>query len=88
MSREQLELALERLRSELDSLGQGPEEANARLRGLIDEVERQMDSLELGNDDGSVGDTIKDYIEQFEIEHPRITNILNDVMVTLSNMGI
>ena len=88
MSREKLEHALERLRSELDSLGQGPEEANARLRRLIDDVERQMDSLELGNDDASVGDTIKDYIEQFEIEHPRITNILNDVMVTLSNMGI
>jgi chromosome segregation ATPase len=88
MSREQLEHALKRLRSELDDLDQGPGEANAELHALITEVEGQLDSLELGNDDTSVADKVKNYIEQFEIEHPRVTNILNEIMVTLSNMGI
>ena len=33
-------------------------------------------------------DTVRDYIEQFEVEHPRLTGTLNRVMVALSNLGI
>jgi hypothetical protein len=31
---------------------------------------------------------MKEAISQFEVEHPRITGILNDLMVALSNLGI
>ncbi|NIT59402.1 MAG: DUF4404 family protein, partial [Aliifodinibius sp.] len=33
-------------------------------------------------------DELKEAINRFETEHPRTTAILNDIMVTLSNMGI
>jgi len=32
--------------------------------------------------------SVTELIEQFEVEHPRITGVLNDLMVTLSGMGI
>ena len=88
MSREQLEHALERLRRELDDLDQGAVDVDERLRVLIDDVEGRLDALERGDGDASLVDAVKHHIEQFELAHPRVTNILNDIMVTLSNMGI
>jgi hypothetical protein len=88
MSRQQLEHALERLRHELDDLDEDAVEVDERLRELIDDVEGRLDALERGDDDDSLVGTVTHFIEQFEVEHPRVTNILNDIMVTLSNMGI
>lgn len=87
MSRAQLEQSLERLRGELETLDAAGD--TTRLRALIDEVESQLDALESGeDDDGTLVDGLRTQIEQFEVEHPRVTAILNDIMVTLSNMGI
>ena len=33
-------------------------------------------------------DSLRDHIEQFEVEHPRLTGALNRIMVSLSNIGI
>jgi hypothetical protein len=88
MSRQQLEEALERLRHELDALDAGAGDAHARLRAVITDVEDQLADLEAGEGDGSLAERIRHQIELFEVEHPRITTILNDIMVTLSNLGI
>ncbi len=83
MSREQLEPLLIRLREELASLEQGGAQPQTRLRALVDDIERQITT----QDDSLTGD-LKRRVEAFEVEHPRVTAILNDVMVTLSNLGI
>lgn len=83
MSREQLEHLLARVRDELAALEQGGDPAQSRLRELVDDIERQIDD----DGDGLTAD-LKRRIEAFEVQHPRITAILNDVMVTLSNLGI
>ena len=83
MSREQLEHLLTRLREELASLEKGSAEPQARLRQLVDDIEQQI----AAQDEGVTGD-LKRRVEAFEVEHPRVTAILNDVMVTLSNLGI
>ena len=83
MSSEQLEHLLTRLREELASLESTSAQAQPRLRELIDDIERQI----AVQSEGVTGD-LKRRVETFEVEHPRVTAILNDVMVTLSNMGI
>lgn len=83
MSREQLEHLLTRLREELASLESNSAQAQPRLRELIDDIERQIAAQSEG-----VSADLKRRVETFEVEHPRVTAILNDVMVTLSNMGI
>lgn len=83
MGREQLEQLLTRLREELASLENGSAQAQPRLRELVDDIERQVTA----QDEGVTGE-LKRRIEAFEVEHPRVTAILNDVMVTLSNLGI
>lgn len=83
MSSEQLEHLLTRLREELATLESTSAQAQPRLRALIDDIERQI----AAQSEGVTGD-LKRRVEAFEVEHPRVTAILNDVMVTLSNMGI
>ena len=83
MSREQLELLLTRLREELAALESAGTEVQPRLQTLIDDIEVQISA----QDEGVTGE-LKRRVETFEVEHPRVTAILNDVMVTLSNLGI
>ena len=84
MSREQLRDLLSRLRAELATLDAGDDGAQMRLRKLLDDIEGQL----ADNDDNGLTSELKRRIETFEVEHPRVTAILNDVMVTLSNLGI
>ena len=84
MSREQLRDLLSRLRAELATLDAGDDGAQTRLRKLLDDIEGQL----ADNDNDGLTNDLKRRIETFEVEHPRVTAILNDVMVTLSNLGI
>ena len=83
MSREQLELLLTRLREELAALESAGTQVQPRLQTLIDDIEVQISA----QDEGVTGE-LKRRVETFEVEHPRVTAILNDMMVTLSNLGI
>ena len=86
MGHDDLRESLGELRAEVDKLDNAEINQRARLDSLISEIERQLDADE--DDHQSLIEATKSRIEQFEIEHPRITNILNDIMVTLSNLGI
>ena len=87
MSKENLRNDLERLRSEVNILSETQTETRQRLNALITDLEKRIDT-EVQDDDGNLLEDISDYISKFETEHPRATAILNDIMVTLSNMGI
>ena len=84
MDREQLGQLLSRLRAELATLEAGDDGAQTRLRTLLDDIEGQL----ADHDNDGLTSELKRRIETFEVEHPRVTAILNDVMVTLSNLGI
>ena len=88
MSRAELERALEKLRSELAALDPAAADARQRLAALVDEIEQALGGLETAADHASILERLKHQVEVFEVEHPRVTNILNDILVTLSNMGI
>jgi hypothetical protein len=83
MSREKLENLLSRLREELATLEAGGAQPQPRLRELVNDIETQI----AAQDEGVTGE-LKRRVEAFEVEHPRVTAILNDVMVSLSNLGI
>lgn len=73
------------LKNEINELSVNNDASKDHINTLITEIENLNDSAESKN---AVIDKIKSSIEQFETEHPRTTAILNDIMVTLSNMGI
>ena len=88
MSRAELKQSLERLRQELAALGPDDSQVLERLNPLIDEIEQEIGALATPDSHASQLEKLRNHVEAFEVEHPRVTNILNDIMVTLSNLGI
>lgn len=89
MSNSELHGLIRQLKSEIARLGPGDDEARARLQALVAEVEERIGAAQ--DDDGDDEDLIerlREAVERFEVEHPRATGILNNIMVTLGSMGI
>jgi hypothetical protein len=87
MSKEKISASIESLRAEIGNLDVEDTAAKARLDGLVVELEKQLREPEPA-DASALDESVKELIEHFEVEHPRITGVLNDLMVTLSGMGI
>lgn len=87
MSEHKLRQDLDRLRAEVKRVEKTDPESKQRIDSLIADLEKHLDQ---GGDDedDSILDSVRDAIKQFQTQHPRATAILNDIMVTLSNMGI
>jgi hypothetical protein len=92
MSDSELHPPLGQLKSEIARLGPQDDAARARLRALVAEVEQRIDPVEeddAGEDlDEDLMERLRETVERFEVEHPRATGILNNIMVTLGSMGI
>lgn len=87
MSEQKLREEITKLRAEIDQIATGDQISRDRLNQLISEIEQRLEQTD-DEADGSLTERVRESIRQFETEHPRTTNILNDIMVTLSNMGI
>ena len=88
MSTEELQKSLERLRAEIDIAEKNNKPVRERLDGLVADIEHQVHDSDDHDHRQGLLERIPGEIEEIELSHPRITNILNHVMVTLSNMGI
>ena len=87
MTNNKLQNDLERLREEIKHVAVDDVDSRKKLNQIINDLETRLETRDEDNDDGLVKN-IKEAIQHFETEHPRATAILNDIMVTLSNMGI
>lgn len=88
MNENNLQNELEKLRNEIENVARHDTAAKERLTELVNDVEKGLDELSDTEIDDNMLEGIREAITQFETEHPRATAILNDIMVTLSNMGI
>ncbi len=88
MSDEQLRQSLNELRSELERLKSEEAQIRERLDALISGVETGLEKPEDTAHLQSLVQDLRQSISQFEVSHPRATGILNQIMVTLGNMGI
>jgi len=88
MTDKDLQSKLEQLRAEIEKVAPEDAEARERLDALLGEVEKAIDAESDEEVDDNLVENIRDAVSQFETAHPRATAILNDIMVTLSNMGI
>jgi Skp family chaperone for outer membrane proteins len=80
----QLKQQLEALRAEIDALEDANQPVHARLMALADDIEKQLEDEE----DESLVERVQDAVREYEVEHPRTTGVLNQILMTLSNMGI
>ena len=79
---------LERLRSDVNRLTDDNIDVKEKLNLLISDVEIKLDGPFEETHHRDLTENISNSINQFETDHPRATAIFNDIMVTLSNMGI
>jgi seryl-tRNA synthetase len=77
---------LNALKKELDQIPIENIEAKNHINSLIQEIEDL--NANSAEDKSFIINKIKQSVTNFETEHPRATAILNDIMVTLSNIGI
>jgi predicted nuclease with TOPRIM domain len=88
MPDKQLRQSLNELRSELERLETEEAQVRERLDALISGVETRLDEPEDSDQHQTLVEDVRQSISQLEVSHPRTTAILNEIMVTLSNMGI
>ena len=93
MSLDDLHKSVDGLRVLRDQLPEDQQEIKSRASRLIEDLERQIEDL--GDRDpaeeegwGSLLEGLRHFGEQFEAEHPRITEAANRVSMMLSGMGI
>ena len=88
MGEHDLQDKLQQLRAEIDMVAVDDSEARDRMNALLGEVEKTLDSESAEEVDDNLVQNLREAVSRFEADHPRATAILNDIMVTLSNMGI
>ena len=86
MSKEDLRRSLDALQTELEQITDPA--VKDRIAHLIKDIERQINEPEAPEHGQKAQQKLPGLIEQFEAEHPKITESLNRLMVTLSGMGI
>lgn len=86
MPQRDLREQLEHLAREIDQLGID-DGRKAELQRLLERADRQ---LEQGDDEEprDLRDQLEEAVSQFEAEHPTFTGVLNNILVTLSSMGV
>lgn len=88
MTEKNVSQALAELRSQIDQLAASDSAAREKLESLISDLEDNIHMLEGGEHHAHLIGDLREAISEFEVEHPRLTGILNDIMVALSNLGI
>lgn len=76
------------LRREMDALDAGDHDARQRLDRLIVDIETRVKNADGVAADAGLGGQLKASILKFEVSHPRLASVVNDVVDKLSAMGI
>jgi hypothetical protein len=87
MSEQNLRELIGRLRAEIAALPDQDIDARSRLEGIVSELETRLDGDKADGAPALKG-SIQDTIHQLEARHPDATTVLNNIMMTLANMGI
>ena len=85
---DKLRADLERLREEIARAEAGDRESLARLEALAAQVQRELDEENAVGDPAALDDELEEAITGFEVRHPNLTAIVNNMLVALGSMGV
>ena len=83
-----LDDALSTLRSEIHALDVGDEVTKRRLDGLVLEIAASIERSKGAVPDENLTERLKASVLNFEVTHPRLAVLMNDVLEKLSTMGV
>ncbi len=87
MDQQQLRQHLDQLSNAIDGLPTSDEDKN-KLNELIVDIERQLAQPLLEGEAHSLAEQVDSMVSSFERDHPTVAAILNNIMVTLTSMGV
>ncbi len=87
MNRQQLIEHLDQLTSAIQDM-QATDNDKEKLSQLIFDIEQQLSDPTLGRDNASLTEQVDGLVSNFETDHPAVAGILNNIMLTLSSMGV
>ena len=90
MPKKQLRELLDQLDLELDTVHKLDESGREKMQALRKEMQQVLErTAPAGADeDDGVLDHLRDARDEFGVEHPALTRLLNRIAQTLSNIGI
>lgn len=87
MNKQELERILSDLKAELATSQFAKPSSRQELQSLIDQIEDFLVADELATTK-ALNEPLNDAVTRFEVSHPKLTAILNNISSTLSAMGI
>jgi hypothetical protein len=88
MPRKELSSLITKLKNEMELLREDQQGSRDQIESLIDDLEIHLETGKTKHWPAEMTTRVREEIERFETEHPQITGILNNIMVTLGNVGI
>ena len=88
MSKADIQKSIAALHAEIDRLETADSTVKEKLLALIGDVEKQLDTPEGPQANSAAVKSLPSLIEQFESDHPQVTDTLGRLLNTLSSMGI
>lgn len=87
MTHSKLKQSLQRLETEIIDLKSISGAEKKELEDIIRNIRQALEQDDAENET-DLQEKLNSAIARLEASHPRLTAVLNDIMVTLSNMGI
>jgi hypothetical protein len=88
MSTADVNKSIEALHLEIGKLTTPDAAVKEKLLSLIDDVEKQLQNPDSPEHQEVAVQKLPTLIEQFELEHPQVTETLGRLLTTLSGMGV
>jgi len=88
MPHNKLNSLIAKLKEEIAHLQDDQQGSRDQIELLINDLETHLATDGTNMWPAEMTTRVGEELEQFETEHPQITGILNNIMVTLSSMGI
>ncbi len=86
-NRDQVNKALRDLHENINSSAPMPDEKNALLEPIRRDLDLAINEPQDTHDDNLL-QRLSDSVSHFEVEHPDLTKVMNDVISVLSNSGV
>ena len=87
MAEKEITEALFILRKEVEKIEGDHPELKDKMESLLTKLEHRLKAEE-GGQPVHLIDDMKTALTQFEVEHPTASGIINELMLTLSNIGV
>ena len=87
MNEQELRAQLDELIIAIESIPAADAEKK-RLQSLVENIEGQLSNPVVEGEPESLADQVDGMVSSFEADHPTVAGILNNIMVTLTSMGI